>query len=76
MNEDNLYPNTTSKIPTSSTGYSSDKSFSGGHTPYVMPRQTGTGLTRGVQTVSGYIQITDPNNGNVIMIMGFVPGGF
>lgn len=45
-------------------------------TPYIMPRQTGTGNTRGSQNISGLLTITDPKTGNKLGIFGFSPGAF
>lgn len=47
-----------------------------GATPYVMPRQTGTGSTRGSQNISGLITVTDPKTGKKLAIFGFSPGSF
>lgn len=54
----------------------SNQEVGGGETPYVMPRQTGTGNTRGTQNVTGLITITDPSSGVVRLIMGYSPGDF
>jgi hypothetical protein len=47
-----------------------------GATPYVMPRQTGTGSTRGTQNISGALTITDPKTGKMLAILGYSPGSF
>lgn len=56
--------------------YVANQDLPTGDSPYVMPRQTGTGLTRGTQTISGYIQIVNPVTGQVIIILGYKPGAF
>lgn len=56
--------------------YVDNKEVSGGETPYQMPRQTGTGNTRGTQNVSGKIVIIDPASGVARMVMGYEKDGF
>lgn len=50
--------------------------LSSGPTPYIMPRQTGTGSTRGSQNISGQLTITDPKTGKKLGIFGYSPGSF
>lgn len=56
--------------------YVKNQELGGGDTPYIMPRQTGAGNTRGVQNIQGSITITDPTTGVTRMIMGFRSGAF
>lgn len=43
----------------------------GGEQPYVVPRQQGTGLTRGTQTITGAIQVNSfQTNSSIITISG------
>lgn len=53
----------------------SDVSIGSNPTPYVLPRQTGTGVSRGTQTVNGLIAITDPASGVTQILMGLLPDG-
>lgn len=53
-----------------------NKEVDGGETPYIMPRQTGTGTTRGTQNISGKLTITDPATGVVRLVAGYAPGEF
>lgn len=56
--------------------YVPNQEVEGGETPYNMPRQTGTGSTRGTQNISGKIVITDPSTGIVRLVMGYGPNEF
>lgn len=38
----------------------------GGSTPYAVPRQIGSGSFRGIQTITGTLNIADPTSGNPI----------
>lgn len=49
---------------------------SNGPTPFIMPRQTGTGSTRGVQNISGGFTLTDPKTGKTLALFGIFPGAF
>lgn len=56
--------------------YVQNKEVDGGETPYIMPRQTGSGNTRGTQNISGKLTITDPSTGVVRLVAGYAPGEF
>lgn len=56
-----------SNIQIVSQNFIDNTEINGGETPYIMPRQTGTGLTRGIQTIAGELIITDPTTNKQIM---------
>lgn len=47
-----------------------------GATPFVMPRQTGTGVTRGTQNISGLEVVTDPDSRTPMIMFGSSKGAF
>lgn len=61
---------------TSPVAYVRDVPITGGEQPYVAPRQTGTGTTRGTQTIAGRLNVTDPSTGKTIIVIGYSPGAF
>ena len=48
--------------------YTTDTPTPDGGTPYIMPRQTGSGLTQGAQIINGKVTITDPQSPDGISI--------
>lgn len=72
--QDSLYTPGTGQYSTPDS--TTNDAIGGGQTPYVMPRQTGTGITRGTQglgiggvkTTPNGLEITDENNVTFVSI--------
>lgn len=75
----NAQDSVVNQIPSTPTPISAasipNNDIGGGSTPYVVPRQTGSGNARGVQNITGYILVTDPATNVSQVIIGTLPDG-